>query len=166
MANEVKRGSGGGLVMPKNPARELQELMLQQMEEPASTETDAHLRIPASAQVLEQAREDALTQGSDEASARSIKEVSNPAIASSREHVSKPSRRQSRKEESEQKSIEVTVREALLARRNHPGGIKASVDMSPELSLRVKRFCLDNGSISSRLLFLELVTAFLDQEGY
>jgi hypothetical protein len=44
--------------------------------------------------------------------------------------------------------------------------VKATVDMSPELSLRAKRYCLEHGNVPVRQLFLELMTAFLDEEGY
>ena len=56
---------------------------------------------------------------------------------------------------------------SLLAQKVvHPGGVKATVDMSRELSLRAKRYCLEHGNIPVRQLFLELMTAFLVEEGY
>jgi hypothetical protein len=58
------------------------------------------------------------------------------------------------------------VRTALAQKVVHPGGVKATVDMSPELSLRAKRYCLEHGNVPVRQLFLELMTAFLDEEGY
>ena len=58
------------------------------------------------------------------------------------------------------------VRTALAQKVVHPGGVKATVDMSPELSLRAKRYCLEHGNVPVRQLFLELMTAFLVEEGY
>ena len=48
----------------------------------------------------------------------------------------------------------------------HPGGVKATVEMPSELSLRAKRYCLDHGNVPVRQVFLELMIAFLEEEGY
>lgn len=48
----------------------------------------------------------------------------------------------------------------------HPNGAKATVDMSPALFHRAKRYCLDHGNVTLRQLFLDLMTAYLDEEGY
>jgi len=57
--------------------------------------------------------------------------------------------------------------QALLAHKTlHPNGAKATVDMSPALFHRAKRYCLDHGNVTLRQLFLDLMTAFLDEEGY
>ena len=58
------------------------------------------------------------------------------------------------------------VREALARRTAHPGGVKATVEMPTDLSLRAKRYCLDHGGVPVRQVFLELMAAFLDAEGY
>ena len=56
---------------------------------------------------------------------------------------------------------------SLLAHKTlHPNGAKATVDMSPALFHRAKRYCLDHGNVTLRQLFLDLMTAFLDEEGY
>ena len=56
---------------------------------------------------------------------------------------------------------------AMLAHKTlHPNGAKATVDMSPALFHRAKRYCLDHGNVTLRQLFLDLMTAFLDEEGY
>jgi hypothetical protein len=56
---------------------------------------------------------------------------------------------------------------SLLAHKTlHPNGAKATVDMSPALFHRSKRYCLDHGNVTLRQLFLDLMTAFLDEEGY
>ena len=58
------------------------------------------------------------------------------------------------------------VHEALAHKTLHPNGAKATVDMSPALFHRAKRYCLDHGNVTLRQLFLDLMTAFLDEEGY
>jgi len=58
------------------------------------------------------------------------------------------------------------VHESLAHKMMHPTGAKATVDMSPALFHRAKRYCLDHGNVTLRQLFLDLMTAFLDEEGY
>lgn len=58
------------------------------------------------------------------------------------------------------------VHERLAHKTMHPTGAKATVDMSPALFHRAKRYCLDHGNVTLRQLFLDLMTAFLDEEGY
>ncbi len=58
------------------------------------------------------------------------------------------------------------VHESLAHKTMYPTGAKATVDMSPALFHRAKRYCLDHGNVTLRQLFLDLMTAFLDEEGY
>ncbi len=58
------------------------------------------------------------------------------------------------------------VHSLLTHKALHPNGAKATVDMSPALFHRAKRYCLDHGNVTLRQLFLDLMTAFLDSEGY
>ncbi len=58
------------------------------------------------------------------------------------------------------------VHESLAHKTMHPTGAKATVDMSPALFHRAKRYCLDHGNVTLRQLFLDLMTAFLDEEEY
>ena len=48
----------------------------------------------------------------------------------------------------------------------HPTGVKATVDMPPDLFWRVKRYCHDHNNVTVRQLFLDLVIAVLEEEGY
>jgi hypothetical protein len=48
----------------------------------------------------------------------------------------------------------------------YPTGVKATVDMPPDLFWRVKRYCHDHNNVTVRQLFLDLVIAVLDEEGY
>jgi hypothetical protein len=58
------------------------------------------------------------------------------------------------------------VRESLSSRTMHPIGSKVTTDMSPALFNRAKRFCAAHGNITLRQLFLDLLTNFLEEEGY
>ena len=68
----------------------------------------------------------------------------------------------------EEKHIRLIARvhSSLSHKVLHPTGAKATVDMSPALFHRAKRYCLDHGNVTLRQLFLDLMTAFLDEEGY
>ena len=69
--------------------------------------------------------------------------------------------------EAERSAALIARVQALLAQKTlHPNGAKATVDMSPALFHRAKRYCLDHGNVTLRQLFLDLMTAFLDEEGY
>jgi hypothetical protein len=58
------------------------------------------------------------------------------------------------------------VRDALSSRTMHPIGSKVTTDMSPALFMRAKRYCVDHGNITLRQVFLDLLTNFLQEEGY
>ena len=69
--------------------------------------------------------------------------------------------------EAERSAALIARVQAMLAQKTlHPNGAKATVDMSPALFHRAKRYCLDHGNVTLRQLFLDLMTAFLDEEGY
>ena len=68
--------------------------------------------------------------------------------------------------EAESAALMARVRSMLAQKTLHPNGAKATVDMSPALFHRSKRYCLDHGNVTLRQLFLDLMTAFLDEEGY
>jgi len=58
------------------------------------------------------------------------------------------------------------VKESLSSRTMHPIGSKVTTDMSPALFNRAKRYCASHGNITLRQLFLDLLTNFLEEEGY
>ena len=113
----------------------------EQPESSASTE----IRKP----VRTQARKEASTDGRKQASTQGRKQ----ALKQVRESVSTD-------------GLAARVREALELKRNHTGGVKATVEMSPELSKRAKTYCLEQGVSSVRVLCLELLEAFLSEEGF
>jgi hypothetical protein len=147
----------------KTTLQELRDLNVRRQRERAEPENtaeepedNAQMRNGADAQILAQASTEASARGSGEVLDHPSTEASAGAIerASAQSVASVPC------------EITGAVREALTLRRIHAGGTKASVDMSPELSLRLKRYCLDHGNPSSRQVMIELLIAFLDREGY
>jgi len=58
------------------------------------------------------------------------------------------------------------VRSSLNHKILYPSGVKTTVDMSPALFHRAKKYCLDHGNVTLRQLFLDLMTEFLAEEGY
>ncbi|MCW3062656.1 MAG: hypothetical protein JWQ02_4477 [Capsulimonas sp.] len=55
---------------------------------------------------------------------------------------------------------------ALARKVIHPTGVKATVDMPPDLFWRLKRYCRDHNNVTVRQVFLDLMIAYLDEEGY
>lgn len=55
---------------------------------------------------------------------------------------------------------------ALASREPLEGGVKATVDMSPELSSRAKRYLADHRGQSTRQVLIALFDAFLAEKGY
>ena len=58
------------------------------------------------------------------------------------------------------------LRAQITRKAVHPSGVKVTVDMSPELFWRLKRYSRDHGNPSLRQVCIEVVTAFLEQEEY
>ena len=58
------------------------------------------------------------------------------------------------------------IRGSLNHKVLYPSGVKTTVDMSPALFHRAKKYCLDHGNVTLRQLFLDLLTEFLAEEGY
>lgn len=58
------------------------------------------------------------------------------------------------------------VRGALNHKVLYPSGVKTTVDMSPAVFHRAKKYCLDHGNVTLRQLFLDLLTEYLAEEGY
>jgi hypothetical protein len=62
------------------------------------------------------------------------------------------------------------LREAVLVgiehKRTYQGGVKATIEISPELSTRFKRFGIDHNNVTLRQTVIELLDAFLTGEGY
>lgn len=58
------------------------------------------------------------------------------------------------------------IHDALAHKTTHPSSAKVTADMPPALFHRAKRYCLDHGNVTLRQVLLELLTAYLEEEGY
>jgi len=58
------------------------------------------------------------------------------------------------------------IHDSLGHKTLHPAGAKVSADMPPALFHRAKRYCLDHGNITMRQVLIDLLTNYLDEEGY
>lgn len=48
----------------------------------------------------------------------------------------------------------------------HSAGVKVTADMTPALFARAKRYCHDHGNVTLRQVLLDLLSEYLDEEGY
>lgn len=58
------------------------------------------------------------------------------------------------------------VHETLAHKTTYLSGAKVTADMPPALFHRAKRYCLDHGNVTLRQVLLDLLTAYLEEEGY
>jgi hypothetical protein len=58
------------------------------------------------------------------------------------------------------------LHDSLSHKTLYPSGAKVSADMPPALFHRAKRYCLDNGNITLRQVLIDLLTTYLEEEGY
>ena len=79
--------------------------------------------------------------------------------------VRKAPRRELRPEAGVDSFLEA-VSAAIASREPLVGGVKTTVDMSPDLSKRAKRYLADHRGQSTRQLLLALFEAFLSAKGY
>lgn len=135
--------------------------------EPPPALTEA--RTYGSTDYLTEGRTDASEDGSTEARQQVSAEGSKP--------VRKASRKEARTEVSRPISAAIpkavstdglmaTVEAALASREPLIGGVKATVDMSPDLSTRAKRYLADHRGQNTRQVLIALFDAFLTAKGY
>ena len=116
---------------------------------PVSTEVSTHVSTEASTEAREDAR----------------KPVRAPVLPSAR----KPAREDGQGDADTgvtETGLVAFVEERLTSREPLMGGVKATVDMSPELSSRAKRYLADHRGQSTRQILIELFDAFLTVKGY
>ena len=58
------------------------------------------------------------------------------------------------------------VHRSLAHKTMHDNGTRVTVDMPVALFHRSKRYCLEHGNITLRQVLLDLLRAYLDEEGY
>ena len=100
---------------------------------------------------------DVRTYGSTDASKDSSTDAPPP--------IRKATRKEVRPEAGTNSFLEA-VSAAIASREPLVGGVKATVDMSPDLSKRAKRYLADHRGQSTRQLLLALFDAFLSAKGY
>lgn len=176
MTTKTTPKKAGSLTFPTDPLAAMQELSNLDAQP-----VEASLRESVSTE----ARTDGLTEGrkpvSEYASTEASPHVSTEASAEARQDVRKPARapvlpsarRPAREEGQEGADPGVTeaglvafVEGRLASREPLVGGVKATVDMSPELSSRAKRYLADHRGQSTRQILIELFDAFLTVKGY
>jgi hypothetical protein len=174
MADQVK--PQGGLTMPVNPAIELQEIMKAQMDAPvrppqrtgAPEDETAVLtgrresgsaggRTAALPSVHPPARTGGSTAGMTEG--REGRRTARRTGGSTAAHADKATGSTDRDD------LLARVRAALQQRRTYVGGVKPTIDISPELSDRVRLYCAQHRGVTLRQLVTELLDAFLTAEG-
>lgn len=155
---------GGSLKFPSNPLDSMRELAdLDALDSPhlenladSRKSVNAETRTSVSTQVRKPASSEASKSAGEEARAY----VSKSASPQVRKSASKPARRDGRME------MMAAVEAALEKREPLIGGVKATVDMSPELSSRAKRYLADHRGQSTRQVLIALFDAYLTEKGY
>lgn len=148
------------------PARGAGAAMLRDLrdEERPTTDTLTPVSTELRDSVITEARTDSSADVSTQARKRVLKEASPPA--------SKPARKAARQQGDKSVSTDARmdfigmVDAALASREPLGGGVKATVDMSPELSSRAKRYLADHRGQSTRQVLIALFDAFLAEKGY
>ena len=124
-----------------------------------------------------EAREDASEEAGTEARQEGRTEARQEGSADVKPSARKPARKaaptaEKKPERTDMIAIADTdviiklVEEALASREPLIGGVKATVDMSPELSTRAKRYLADHRGQNTRQVMIALLDTFLAVKGY
>lgn len=148
------------------PARGAGAAMLRDLrdEERPTTDTPHPVSTELQESVLTEVRTDASNDAGTQGRKYGLKEASPSA--------SKPARKGVREQGSKSVSTDASmnfigvVDAALASREPLGGGVKATVDMSPELSSRAKRYLADHRGQSTRQVLIALFDVFLAEKGY
>ena len=176
MTTKTTAKKAGSLTFPTDPLAAMQELSnldAQPVETGLRTPVSTVARTDGLADLREEARKPASEEVSTEASPHVSTEARQDARKPARAPVLPSARRPAREEKREDADLGVTeaglvafVEERLASREPLVGGVKATVDMSPELSSRAKRYLADHRGQSTRQILIELFDAFLTVKGY
>lgn len=148
------------------PARGAGAAMLRDLRDEERPTTEA--LPPASTELRDTVHTEARTDASADVSTQARKWALEEASPS----ASKPARKAARQQGNESVSADArmdfidVVDAALASREPLGGGVKATVDMSPELSSRAKRYLADHRGQSTRQVLIALFDAFLVEKGY
>ena len=162
-----KRGTGAAML------RDLRE-----DERPQTSEEAEEGRTDASESVLTEVRTygdtyaltDASTEAHQEGSTDAPKSARKPARKDVQTQAREPVRKEALKSAGtdafEAEGFMEIVEAALADREPLIGGVKATVDMSPELSTRAKRYLADHRGQNTRQVLIALFDTFLSAKGY
>ena len=184
-----RRERAGSLTFPADPLAAMRELS--DLDAPALSEVpainghtpldpssvDTETRKPVSTELRTDGSKDLREQGSTEGLTGARKHGSAEASPALREDASTHTRKRGSKPASPDvgkpasmgaapDTILERVEAALASREPLLGGVKATVDMSPELSSRAKRYLADHRGQNSRQVIVALLDAFLSEKGY
>ena len=158
MGSQVSKGS---LTFPSDPLAAMRELGDLDSNLPVLTEA----RGSVSTEAREDASEEGRTEARQEASADVKPSVRKPAQKGA-PTAKKKSGRTDMIAIADTDIIMKMVEEALASREPLIGGVKATVDMSPELSTRSKRYLADHRGQNTRQVMIALLDTFLAVKGY
>ena len=168
MTTKTTAKKAGSLTFPTDPLAAMQELSNLDAQ-PVETGLRTPVSTVARTDGLADLREEARKPVSEEVSTEARQDARKPARAP----VLPSARRPAREEKRGDADLGVTeaglvafVEERLASREPLVGGVKATVDMSPELSSRAKRYLADHRGQSTRQILIELFDAFLTVKGY
>lgn len=161
-----KRGDGAAMLRDlrdeERPPLETEPLT----EEPAleSQEQPTNGHAPVLTEVRTYGSTDGSTEGSQDARTDASTEARKPARKATRT----AGRQEGRTPAAEDGPPDIldVVDAALTSREPLVGGVKATVDMSPELSTRAKRYLADHRGQNTRQVVVALLDAFLSAKGY
>ena len=142
----------------EQPAFEEQPTFEEQPAEEATTQ------LPA----LTEARTPVSAYGRTDVSADGRKQARTPVPAGASKQVRKgvPAEPAAAEPAVTEEGLVAFVEGRLASREPLIGGVKATVDMSPDLSSRAKRYLADHRGQSTRQILIELFDAFLTVKGY
>ena len=161
--------SKGSLTFPSDPLAAMRELgdldtptpVLTEARTYGDTELLTEVRTDGSKSGRKQERADVLTEASEDARKDGRTEGSTGVPPHGRR-----SARTDRLKSVGRDGLLDVVEAALASREPLIGGVKATVDMSPELSTRAKRYLADHRGQNTRQVLIALFDAFLTAKGY
>lgn len=167
MSSETEKASrprGGSLTFPADPLAAMRELS--DLDAPPPTPDNS--RTPVNTGLREPVDTEARTDGSTEVRENVSPQARQDGRTAGRAQARKPARADGGTGGSADGSPDLlaAVEAALQSREPLVGGVKATVDMSPDLSTRARRYLADNRGQSTRQVLIALLDAYLAAKGY
>lgn len=155
-----KRGTGAAML------RDLREDERPQTSEEASNSVLTEVRTYGSTDAITDLSTEAHQEGSTDAPKSARKPARKGVQTQARESVRKEVLESAGTDAFGAESFMEVVEAALADREPLVGGVKATVDMSPELSTRAKRYLADHRGQNTRQVLIALFDTFLSAKGY